>query len=47
MIKESGIIVRQKIRKIRVQTIYGFTEEELDFIISHDVRYRMGNNMES
>ena len=21
---------------------YGFTEEELDFIINHDIKYRMG-----
>ena len=22
---------------------YGFTEEELDFIINYDIKYRMGN----
>lgn len=23
---------------------YGFTEEELDFIINYDIKYRMGEN---
>ena len=26
---------------------YGFTEEELDFIINYDIKYRMGNAPES
>ena len=25
---------------------YGFTEEELDFIISYDIKYRIGQNSE-
>ena len=25
---------------------YGFTEEELDFIINYDIKYRMGKNSE-
>ncbi|MDQ3775361.1 MAG: hypothetical protein M3461_13925 [Pseudomonadota bacterium] len=25
---------------------YGFTEEELDFIINYDIKYRMGRNAE-
>ena len=25
---------------------YGFTEEELDFIINYDIKYRMGNELE-
>ena len=26
---------------------YGFTDEELDFIINYDIKYRMGRNAES
>ncbi len=26
---------------------YGFTDEELDFIINYDIKYRMGQDMES
>ena len=26
---------------------YGFTEEELDFIINYDIKYRMGDELES
>jgi len=26
---------------------YGFTEEELDFIINYDIKYRMGRENES
>jgi len=26
---------------------YGFTEEELDFIINYDIKYRMGNEMDA
>jgi hypothetical protein len=26
---------------------YGFTEEELDFIINYDIKYRMGRDAES
>jgi hypothetical protein len=25
---------------------YGFTEEELDFIINYDIKYRMGKELE-
>ena len=25
---------------------YGFTEEELDFIINYDIKYRMGDELE-
>ena len=25
---------------------YGFTEEELDFIINYDIKYRMGKEIE-
>jgi len=25
---------------------YGFTEEELDFIINYDIKYRMGKDIE-
>lgn len=26
-------------------THYGFTEEELDFIINYDIKYRMGDEL--
>ena len=26
---------------------YGFTEEELDFIINYDIKYRMGDELEA
>ena len=26
---------------------YGFTEEELDFIINYDIKYRMGEELEN
>ncbi len=26
---------------------YGFTEEELDFIINYDIKYRMGKGLEA
>jgi len=26
---------------------YGFTEEELDFIINYDIKYRMGKELEN
>ena len=26
---------------------YGFTQEELDFIINYDIKYRMGNELEA
>lgn len=26
---------------------YGFTEEELDFIINYDIKYRMGDELQS
>ena len=25
---------------------YGFTEEELDFILNHDIKYRLGRSTE-
>ena len=28
-----------------VRRIYGFTEEELDFIINYDIKYRMGDEL--
>ena len=27
--------------------LYGFTEEELDFIINYDIKYRMGDELGS
>ena len=29
----------------RVGKHYGFTEEELDFIINYDIKYRMGDEL--
>ncbi|WP_304286640.1 hypothetical protein [Porphyromonas uenonis] len=26
---------------------YGFTEEELDFIINYDIKYRMGDELQA
>lgn len=26
---------------------YGFTEEELDFIVNYDIKYRLGRDVES
>jgi hypothetical protein len=34
-----------KIDKVLAQH-YGFTEEELDFIINYDIKYRMGGELE-
>jgi len=28
-----------------VYPLYGFTEEELDFIINYDIKYRMGDEL--
>ena len=28
-----------------VYQLYGFTEEELDFIINYDIKYRMGDEL--
>jgi len=40
-------------RKLQIDEIdtvlaqhYGFTEEELDFIINYDIKYRMGKELE-
>ena len=30
---------------IELALIYGFTEEELDFIINYDIKYRMGDEL--
>ena len=30
-----------------VYQLYGFTEEELDFIINYDIKYRMGDELGS
>lgn len=41
--KKSKIII-DEIDKVLAQH-YGFTEEELDFIINYDIKYRMGNEL--
>jgi hypothetical protein len=33
-------------RGIYLASQYGFTEEELDFIINYDIKYRMGKELE-
>lgn len=30
---------------IALQESYGFTNEELDFIINYDIKYRMGDDL--
>ena len=35
----------KKIDKL-VYQLYGLTEEELDFIINYDIKYRMGKELE-
>jgi hypothetical protein len=41
--------LKSRLRKIdRVLAAhYGFTDEELDFIINYDIKYRMGRDAES
>lgn len=49
---ESYIFLKKKSKPIidEIDTVlaehYGFTEEELDFIINYDIKYRMGEEME-
>lgn len=40
-IKYSKLIIDEIDRVLAVH--YGFTEEELDFIINYDIKYRMGD----
>ena len=51
--KQSGTITQEKFKVISAKPIideidrvlakhYGFTDEELDFIINYDIKYRMG-----
>ena len=35
-----------KIEKVLAQH-YGFTDEELDFIINYDIKYRMGKKLDT
>ena len=39
-----GIKVIDEIDKVLARH-YGFTEEELDFIINYDIKYRMGDEL--
>jgi len=43
--RRSGNHGNPEIQKIPVQTVYGFAEEELDFIINYDIKYRMGKEV--
>ena len=43
--KKSKSII-DKIDKVLAQN-YGFTEEELDFIINYDIKYRMGDELDN
>ena len=36
-----------KIRDRVLAAHYGFTDDELDFIINYDIKYRMGRDAES
>ena len=36
-----------KIRDRVLAAHYGFTDEELDFIINYDIKYRMGRDAEN
>ena len=38
------IFTSHEIDKLLAQH-YGFTQEELDFIINYDIKYRMGDNL--
>jgi hypothetical protein len=42
-VKESKAII-DEIDKVLAKH-YGFTEEELDFIINYDIKYRMGKEL--
>ncbi len=39
-------LIIDEIGKILAQH-YGFSEEELDFIINYDIKYRMGKELDS
>jgi len=54
--KQSGLVVQDQFHVIKSKPIideidellakhYGFTEEELDFIINYDIKYRMGDRL--
>jgi hypothetical protein len=40
-----GELIIDEIDKVLAKH-YGFTEEELDFIINYDIKYRMGKELE-
>ena len=42
---ESFSFLRKEINRIGMKTIIGITEEELDFIINYDIKYRMGDEL--
>ena len=42
--KEQSLSLSKEIDKI-IANLYGFTEEELDFIINYDIKYRMGDEL--
>jgi hypothetical protein len=41
LLSQGGLTLRSHIDML-LASHYGFTEEELDFIINHDIKYRMG-----
>ena len=43
--KKSKLII-DEIDKVLAKH-YGFTEEELDFIINYDIKYRMGDELDN
>jgi len=57
MVNESGLIYYEEFYPVKSKPIideidkvlaehYGFTDEELDFIINYDIKYRMGKEVE-
>ena len=50
---ESYVFLKKKSKPIidEIDTVlaehYGFTEDELDFIINYDIKYRMGKELEN
>lgn len=43
-LKENIKVIIDKIDKVLARH-YGFTDEELDFIINYDIKYRMGDEL--
>ncbi len=50
----NSFVYRKKLSKLIIDEIdkvlaqhYGFTDEELDFIINYDIKYRMGSELDT